>query len=403
MKILHTSDWHLNSVLGGRPRNPDLRRSFEQIQGYLEARDVDVMIVSGDLFRERSRPEQAQVGISIIKEYFQSFIRRGGTIVAITGNHDSEVFFATLRDALELVSFVDDDGIQAGGRLYVAPNARTLNLKDRAGELIQFVLMPYPTIRYLRGEQLRFQNIEERNQAIGASFNNILRTLQGRLDPQWPAILVSHVLVRGVEATSGHYLDQVNEVILEPSDLSFPWSYVALGHLHQPGEAIAGAPHIRHAGSIERMDYGERDDQKSVVFLEIKDRRLVDTPQLLPLQSTTFYEVEITNPETEIPYLAEQYPDAQKALVRYILHWDSSTQDRERYCQQIEKIFPRWYTRTLKDKRSGAITEASLTFHQVHDVRGTTLHYLQNQLTNNQDREELLRLAEELFVEEELV
>ena len=138
-------------------------------------------------------------------------------------------------------------------------------------------------------------------------------------------------------------------------------------------------------------------------LLEIKDRRLVDTPQLLPLQSTTFYEVEITNPETEIPYLAEQYPDAQKALVRYILHWDSSTQDRERYCQQIEKIFPRWYTRTLKDKRSGAITEASLTFHQVHDVRGTTLHYLQNQLTNNQDREELLRLAEELFVEEELV
>ena len=58
MKILHTSEWHLNNVLGGRcPRNKDLQRALLQIRQYLDEHAVDIMIVSGDLFRERSRPE----------------------------------------------------------------------------------------------------------------------------------------------------------------------------------------------------------------------------------------------------------------------------------------------------------------------------------------------------------
>ncbi len=141
-----------------------------------------------------------------------------------------------------------------------------------------------------------------------------------------------------------------------------------------------------------------------MVLLEIQQRRLVQTPEILPLQSTPFYEVEITDPERQIPQLAEQYPDAEQALVRYILHWDSAIQDRERYCREIEAIFPRWYDRVLKDTRNGVVTEASLTFQQTHDVAGTVRHYLQTALANRSEAEraELLRLTEELLVEEGL-
>lgn len=408
MKILHTSDWHLNSVLGGRcPRNDDLRRSLQKIGSYLIERAVDIMVVSGDLFRERSSPEQLRAGIGIIKDCFHPFIQRGGTILAISGNHDSETFFSTLRDAMDLVSPLEaHDDIHPCGRFYIAPNARNIKLQTPDGEIVQFVLMPYPTIRYLRKEEsLKFQNFEERNRAVGAAFKLILRTQQEKLDPRWPAILVSHIAVRGVTTPAQYYLDQSNEVMLEPGDLSFPWTYVALGHLHRPGEAIPGAPHMRYAGSIERMDYGERKDEKSAVLLDIQQRQLVQVPEILRLQSTSFYEVEITNPETQIPHLAEQYPDARQALVRYILHWDSATQNRERYCQEIEAIFPRWYDRVLKDTHSGAVTETSLTFQQTHDVVGTVRHYLQTVLAdrNESERAELLRLAEQLFVEEGLV
>ena len=334
-------------------------------------------------------------------------LQRGGTILAICGNHDSEVFFTTLRDAMDLVLPVERrTGIHASGRFYIAPNVRNVTLQASDGEIAQFVLMPYPTVRYLRKEEsLRFQNIEERNQAIGAAFKQVLRTQQDKLDQRWPAVLVGHISVRGVPTPAQYHLDQSNEVMLEPSDISFPWTYVALGHMHRPGEAIPGAPHIRYAGSIERMDYGERNDQKSVVLLEIKGGQLVGAPQLLPLQSSSFYEIEITDPETQIDRLAEQYPDAKQALVRYILHWDSSTQNRERYCQKIEAIFLHWYDRKLQDTHSGVITEASLTFQQTHDVAATARNYLQTVLADHKEPERaaLLYLAKQLFVEEGLI
>jgi exonuclease SbcD len=407
MKIIHTSDWHLNNVLGGRcPRNDDLRRALIQISHYLDEHAVDVMIVSGDLFRERSRPEQLQAGVKIMKDCFLPFIQRGGTILAISGNHDSEIFFSTLRDALDLLSPLEkQDGISPSGRFYITANATTIKLQSHDREIVQFVLMPYPTPRYLRrDESFRFQNIEQRNQFVKSEFMNVLRTLQNRLDQRFPAILVSHVMVTGTTAASDHHLDMSNEVMLELSDLSFPWSYVALGHLHQAKEVVPSIPHMRYAGSIDRMDHGERDDEKSVVLLEIKDRQLVQASRLLPLPSTSFCEIEINDPVKEIPELAERYPDAKQTLVRYILHWDSSMHDREQFCREIEAVFPRWYHRTLIDARSGAITKASLTFQQSSDVVGTARRYLQDVLQdrNETERTELLSLAEQLFVEEGL-
>lgn len=407
MKIIHTSDWHLNNVLGGRcPRNGDLQRALIQISGYLDEHKVDVMIVSGDLFRERSRPEQLQAGIKIMKDCFQPFVQRGGTILAISGNHDSEIFFSTLRDALDLLSPIEkQDGISPSGHFYITANATTVKLQSPDEEVVQFVLMPCPTPRYLRREEsFRFQNIEQRNQFVKSEFMNVLRTLQNRLDQRFPAILVSHVTVTGTTASSGLHLDMSKEVMLEPSDLSFPWSYVALGHQHQAKEVIPGIPHMRYAGSIDRMDHGEREDEKSVVLLEIKDRQLVQAPRLLPLQSTSFREVEINDPIKEIPELAERYSDDKQTLVRYILHWDSSMHDREQLYKDLDVIFPRWYHRTSIDVRSGSITKASLTFEQSSDVVGTARHYLQDVLQNRNETErtELLSLAEQLFAEEGL-
>lgn len=407
MKIIHTSDWHLNNVLGGRcPRNEDLQRTLIQLRDYLDEHAVDVMIVSGDLFRERSRPEQLQAGIKIMKECFQPFVQNGGTILAISGNHDSEIFFSTLRDAFELLSPLGkQDGFSPTGRFYITANATNVKLQTSDREIVQFVLLPYPTPRYLRKEEsFRFQNIEQRNQFVKSEFMNVLRALQNRLDQRFPAVLVGHVTVTGATTSSNYHLDMTNEVMLEPSDLSFPWSYVALGHLHQAKEVVPGVAHMRYAGSIDRMDHGERNDSKSVVLLEIKNGQLIQEPRLLPLQSTSFCEVEIHDPVKEIPELAERYRDEKQILVRYILHWDSSLHDRESLLREIEAIFPRWYHHTLVDVRSGAITNADLTFQQSTDVVGTARSYLQDVLKNRSEteRHELLSLAEQLFVEEKL-
>jgi DNA repair protein SbcD/Mre11 len=406
MKIVHTSDWHLNSTLGRHQRNEDICRSLKQIAAYLEEHQVDVMIVSGDLFRERSRPEQMQAGVEIITQHFQPFIERGGTLIAISGNHDSDVFFEMLNDALKLApGQKGPQGTDATGRIYLAPRPRVVKLMERDGEIVQFVLMPYPAPRhYLRGEKTNFQSPEERNRSVKEAYKQTLVQLQQRyLDPTLPSVLVSHVYVHGSQIASGHMLGETNEVVLELGDLPTSWSYIALGHIHQPQPVRKNAPHIRYAGSIECMDYGEMGEQKSAVLFEIKDRVLLGEPRELFLQSTPFLRIEITDPDTQIPLLAEQYPEAQQALVHYVLHWDSLTQQYEPYCQEIERIFSRCYSRNIKDIHATIFTEAGIEMHQTRDVVGTTRHYLQTQLEGHPEQQELLRLIERLFEEEELV
>ena len=102
MKILHTGDWHMNDALGRVDRSDDIFAVIAQIAAYLDEYDVDVLLVAGDLFSERSSREQLRRAISRLRELFTPFLLRGGTIVAISGNHDSETFFETLRDALDL-------------------------------------------------------------------------------------------------------------------------------------------------------------------------------------------------------------------------------------------------------------------------------------------------------------
>lgn len=406
MKIVHTSDWHLNSMLGRHKRNEDICRSLKQIADYLQEEQVDVMVVSGDLFRERSRPEQMQEGVEIIRQHFEAFTERGGTIIAISGNHDSEVFFEMLNAALKLAPGQKGPlGTDATGRIYLAPRPRVVKLMGRDGEIVQFVLMPYPSPRhYLRGERTNFQSPEERNRFVKEAYKQALAQLQQRfLDPTLPSILVSHVHVHGSEIASGYMLDETNEVVLELGDMPTSWSYIALGHIHLPQSVRKNSPHIRYAGSIECMDYGEMGEPKSVVLLEIKDCALLGEPRLLPLQSTPFLHIEITDPDAQIPLLAVQYPEAKLALVRYVLHWDSLTQQYEPYCQEIERIFPRCYRRDIKDIRSDIVTEAGLEMHQTRDVVGTTRHYLQTQLKGHKALPELLQLAERLFEEEKLV
>ncbi len=54
MRLLHTGDWHMNARLGRADRSQDITTSLQQIACFLDEKDVDVMIVAGDVFCNRS-------------------------------------------------------------------------------------------------------------------------------------------------------------------------------------------------------------------------------------------------------------------------------------------------------------------------------------------------------------
>jgi exonuclease SbcD len=405
MRILHTSDWHLGDRLKRVDRREHINKALEQIALYLETEEIDVMLVSGDIFSDRLRPDQRLEAADDFRRIFSPFLQQGGTIVTISGNHDNEVFFDTLTTAMDMVSpgTKGAGGTNATGRLYIAARPRLLRLADKTGEVVQFLLMPYPRASvYLRGEKLNYNSTAEKHRFIQEGFNQTLNATMGRLDPAQASVLVSHLHVSGAQVHSLFRITENEDVVFQPNQIPTHFAYVAYGHIHKPQIAVAGAEHVRYAGSIERLDFGEKDDQKSVVCFEIKNGRRVAPPRLLPLDATPIYQIEIMDPVNEIPHLTTKYPDHDWALVKYHLHWDPAEHNRDSLFKEIELIFPNWYdhTHTPKSGEAGPVIPGQ---HQAPELwQKTVREYLSNQMVTLKDverRAALISLAEELIKE----
>jgi exonuclease SbcD len=390
MRILHTADWHLADRLGRQDRTHDLRRAVEQIARYCAEEKVDVLLVAGDLFSELAGPDALREAIRHLNETFAGFLCGGGTILALTGNHDKESFCQTLRHAMSLAApAVDQPGDRTQpGRLYLATGPTLLRLGDRThGNDVQFVLMPYPTpTRYLHDETAqRYQGLDEKNRHLLAAYTKRLQALQQdpRFDLRLPTVLGAHIHVRGAELPTLFRLTEAEDVVFADTDLPTGFAYIALGHIHR-AQCIAGQRHVRYCGSIERLDLGERDDAKGVVVLEIGPDGLRGDPRTLPLDATPIYEVQIYQPMLELPHLREQYPDAANHLVRIRCTYTAGVDNREETLRQLDEIFPRWYDRDITE--AGALGPA-LTIGEARSksFEDTVRDYLRQELTNHPD------------------
>src|SRR3954447_23820106 len=156
MRILHTADWHLADRLGRIDRTDDLRKAVERVADFCRSEAVEVLLVAGDLFSELAGAEALRDTVRHLQEVFGGFLKSGGTILTLTGNHDKENFCQTMRHAMSLAAPAGDVAgeVVPAGRLYLATEPTLLRLEDRAsGVPVQFLLMPYPTpTRYLVDE-----------------------------------------------------------------------------------------------------------------------------------------------------------------------------------------------------------------------------------------------------------
>jgi exonuclease SbcD len=97
-------------------------------------------------------------------------------------------------------------------------------------------------------------------------------TLVTNLTPGIPHILAAHATVQGAVYGSERSVMLGNDLTLPSSLFKNPvWDYVALGHIHQH-QAIEPdrLPHVVYPGSIERIDFGEEQEDKGFVVAEIE-------------------------------------------------------------------------------------------------------------------------------------
>jgi exonuclease SbcD len=407
MRILHTADWHLGDRLGCVDRTDDLRRAVEQIAAYCESERVDILLVAGDLFSELARPDGLRDAVRHLQETFAKFLRDGGTIVAVTGNHDNENFCQTLWHAMGLASPASaSNGKPASrGRLHLATGPTLLRLPDRRGGFeAQFALMPFPTpARFLADQPAqKYASLDEKNRHLSAAF---ARKLRGLLDDphfvrEAPSVLAAHITVGGGEPAPLFRLSPQEDIVLPLDQLPPVFAYAALGHIHRP-KMIDNHKNIRYCGSIERLDLGEMNDAKGVVVFDLGPDGIRDEPAVLPLQATPIYEVEIVSPKDQLPTLAERFPDAQRDLVNLHITYTAGEDNLEEILRELDQVFPRWYSREWRE--SGALG-AALTVGEAGSGKSfedTVREYLKDELTNHDEAERvaILQRAEQLLSE----
>ena len=202
--------------------------------------------------------------------------------------------------------------------------------------------------------------------------------------------------MRGSEIHTPHHLSENEDIVFEQGELPTRWEYIALGHIHKP-QAIRTIPHARYAGSIERLNWGERNDDKEVVFVEIGPQGRCNEPTCLRLQGTPYYDIEICDHEKDIQQLREQYANAKRAMVKCRIVYKPGD-DLNSVLQAMRAIFPCCYAVQLEMEGVAPLAGARQEHMLPSTVETTIENYLHERLKDHPLRDDVLSAARELLV-----
>lgn len=276
IRILHTADWHLGREFHGADLGPQHQAFFDWLTGEVEARDIDLLLMAGDIF-DRALPPVAAV------EMLNRELARLAAItevVLVTGNHDSTVRMGhgpLLREGLHLRSGI-----------------------DRLGEPVLFEHGDFPLAIY----PLPYLDPATVGPALGldsAGHEAVLREAVARSAadlaerPGTRAVAIGHAFVQGGEQSDSERSIEIGGTERVPASVFDGFDYVALGHLHRPqgirrdggaGEVpIDGAAptrRIRYSGSPLPLSFSEVGPGlvKSVAVVELEADGSVRTEQV---------------------------------------------------------------------------------------------------------------------------
>jgi exonuclease SbcD len=265
VRFLHTADWHVGKPLRGRSRLDEYAKALEQVAGIAVEGKVDVVLVAGDVFDSPAPPPEAE---KIVYDFLSRLLPHRIACVVIAGNHDHPKRLGALASLLE------------GLRIYVRPEVRppreggVVRVPSRDGtEEAAIAVLPFVPERrvvdacaVMDAEHKWFETYKQR-------IEEILAALARDLPAGSVKIALAHLLVEGARVGTGErelHLGQIYGV--DPQQLPSNVQYIALGHLHRPQEILAPAK-TRYPGSLIELDFGEEDQEKSVVVLDARPRR----------------------------------------------------------------------------------------------------------------------------------
>ena len=266
MNILHTSDWHIGKRLMDRERLPEQIAALDEIVRICDERDVDLVLVAGDVFDTYMPSADAE------EVFFRAVKRIAGekrAVVIVSGNHDDGVRLAASAPlAAEEGIYLfggECDAVPVGGDRAVkavASGEGYAVIANARGEQVYINALPYPNEARLKEEKT--------DESYADKLRRWIARGEAGFSGNMPHILLSHLFVAGGKVSESERDIDLGGARAVPVSLFSAFDYVALGHLHKP-QKLSG--NVRYSGSLLQYSFDEF-EKKQVILLHTQEKSL---------------------------------------------------------------------------------------------------------------------------------
>jgi len=242
LQILHRSDTHLDrnfnisDIAKAQERKQDIEKNFTKVVEYALVNKPDIFLITGDLFERYSPSNSARV---FVTEKVKQLKEAGIPVFIIGGNHDVPKFGS---------SPLAIDVLGSAGLASVFSKS----------DVIQKQILEVDGKKLCIAGKSYFSQFESENPLRGVKI-----PLEGDYN-----ILMIHGSLQGLNVVSS-IPEMAFQNPFRPSDLAPGLNYLALGHFHNHFEREHDGCKIVNPGSVERLSWGELNDEKGFVWAEI--------------------------------------------------------------------------------------------------------------------------------------
>jgi exonuclease SbcD len=267
MKILHTSDWHIGRTFHGHSTLEHLRSVLAALVGEVRDRQIDVVLVAGDIF-DSSMPSAEAFGV--LSGALRDIRAAGAQIVMTSGNHDSAT----------RLGFQAEWATLSGIHVITRPEQyrEPVMIDDEYGP-VAFYGIPYLEPSIFRHHHPD-ADLRTHEQVLRFAMDEVRADAAAR---DTRSVVLSHCFVSSV-AASDEATDVERDITsgglnLVPASVFDGPDYVALGHIH--GRSVI-TDRVRYSGAPLHYSFGEAGKPRGGWLVEL-DAGGVDTVEWLDL------------------------------------------------------------------------------------------------------------------------
>ena len=289
-KILHLADLHIGMENFGRTdpatglntRLLDYLARLDEVLEYaLVAEPVDLVLIAGDIYKNRTpNPTHQREFARRIRRVVQA----GIPVFMLTGNHDAPAASGRAH-SVEVFDALQIEGVTIASRL-------SLHCIETRGGAVQIVAVPWLNRQtLLTKDDLQGLPMSALEAEMLHKVEAWLDAAIAQLDPALPAVIAFHGTLAGATYGSERAAMLGHDLVLPRSVVARPGiDYVALGHIHQH-QVLGSDPPAVYPGSLERIDFGEEKEAKGFVIADL--RKDATTWRFVEVKARPFVTVEV--------------------------------------------------------------------------------------------------------------